>query len=154
MKERFETTTKPKKKVGFVRKLMNHLDNEQYWEMQNRLKQITDDLYPNYFSRKPPSGLNAQESQVWKILERRLQNRPEVAVSRLLTLILHDWTKDVLFYNKPATIWQIQMARINAMRKLIRDEKPTDVTRAFLLDSGIYKAFANSLGIDVGVITP
>jgi hypothetical protein len=128
--------------------------NQKQMMMLQPIDDITKRLYPDYYSGlKSTEGLTAREQALWKQLKTKLPG-PQEAQPRLLTLIMHDWSKDILFFDKSAAILQIQMARINAMRKLMRDEPIIEVTRAFLLDSGIYKGIAKSLGIDVGVITP
>jgi len=71
-----------------------------------------------------------------------------------LKFVTHDWSRDPLFYDSPAALEKIELARIAAVRKLARREDQHDVLRGFLRDSGLYGAFGQSLGIKVETLSP
>ncbi len=110
---------------------------------------VSKKLYPNFKMSRLPTieHLNAPELLIWKQMSK-------VPDSHRLRLILHNWGEDLLFYDSPDTLAKIKMARISAMRKLVRGEGEREVTREFLLDSGIYKRLGDSLGIKVDILEP
>jgi hypothetical protein len=111
----------------------------------SQIRNFSEKLYPEYrFSEHYTNHLTPAELKVWKKLKFKSGEADE-----RWKFIMHDWSEDVLFYNNPAALEAIRVARIRAMRRQLKDEKPIEIARAFLVESGIYRAFGESLGIKV-----
>jgi hypothetical protein len=63
-----------------------------------------------------------------------------------LRYLIHDWSLDPLFYDKPQLQTKINNLQLRALRKWARGENEKEVVQDFLLESGIYQVFSNSIG--------
>jgi hypothetical protein len=65
-----------------------------------------------------------------------------------LNYLVHDWRQDPLLFNQPELLEQIEKAQLHALRKWAQNsKKETQILQEFMLDSGLYKAFADSIGL-------
>jgi hypothetical protein len=109
----------------------------------SNIRELSSRLYPDYArTYTDTKHLSSAELKVWKKL--KFNN-----VDERWKFIMHDWSKDLLFYNNPKVLEAIRVARIRAMRRHLQEEKPIEIARAFLIESGIYRVFGESLGIKV-----
>ncbi|MEK6705391.1 MAG: hypothetical protein AABZ06_06340 [Bdellovibrionota bacterium] len=100
----------------------------------------------------------------WVQLWDKTPNHPELAFNKLkksgenhteLKMLIHDWSKDPLFFNDPVIQKMIAIEQNRALTRLNEtDPKITDldthintIMRDFLLDSGIYEKVLRSLGV-------
>ncbi len=65
-----------------------------------------------------------------------------------LSYILHDWSLDPLFFEKPDEAKKIKQLQLRALRRWMRGEDEALVIQDFLLDSGVYFALAESVGFN------
>ena len=68
--------------------------------------------------------------------------------------VLHDWSRDPLFYDDSAALETIELARLASLRKFQRGDEEQLVMREFLIDSGLYSRFSESLGVRVEPLSP
>ncbi len=66
--------------------------------------------------------------------------------NRHLSYVIHPWEKDALLKDQPAQVRIIRDARLHAIRELNRGSSTIEVTREFLLRSGIYEIYLGSFG--------
>jgi hypothetical protein len=117
-------------------------------------------LYPDYARPVSTAHLTPKERELWgQLVEKsnvlKRSGRPRIDTNNLTKLIMHNWSWDPIWATAGADqIARIQHARYIAMRKLMREEPIQEVTREFLLDTGLLKAMGESLGIKTRVIAP
>jgi len=66
-----------------------------------------------------------------------------------LKMLVHDWTKDPLFFGDNDKQNQILAAQMQALDKIFRLEAPVKVVREFLISSGLYEWVPSSLGLEL-----
>jgi len=126
-------------------------DTPEELDSVDRIRTVARMLYPSYDVYLSDELFIKHLSKPELELFHRMKKEQ---CSRRFVLILHNWADDVLFYDNPDAITRIKMARTSAMRKLLRGESEKEVTREFLLDSGIYQTLADSLGINASALEP
>lgn len=110
-----------------------------------QMRELSTKLYPDYRnSNIQIKHLSPGEHKVWK----KLKFKSEKADERW-KFIMHDWSKDLLFYDNPVALKEIRAARIRAMRRHLQQENTVEISRAFLIESGIYRILGESLGIKI-----
>ena len=64
-------------------------------------------------------------------------------------MLIHNWSRDPLFFDSPRQIEKIARAQQAALKTLATasTEEPERVLRNFILDSGLFKSYANSIGL-------
>ncbi len=63
-----------------------------------------------------------------------------------LRYLLHDWSMDPVLYNQPELLTQIRNAQLHALRQWAQGKDEKSVVQEFLIESGLYQAFADSVG--------
>jgi hypothetical protein len=66
-----------------------------------------------------------------------------------LLYIIHDWTKDPLFYKSPVELERIKSAQAAALAQLDSGVMPIQVIQEFLMDSSILKRMSESVGLSL-----
>jgi len=79
----------------------------------------------------------------WR-LPQRYQDNDEVK------MLLFDWSRDPLFFDKPDQIERIQRAQVQAWKQLMKNpQNRYAILKNFLLESGLYRTVMSSIGISV-----
>jgi len=84
--------------------------------------------------------------------EQRLVLSKFLSANPQTRFLFHPWKTDPLFFDDPVALRRIEEAKLNAVRKLLREDPAQEVMREFLIDSGVYSQFGKSLGIQVDLI--
>jgi hypothetical protein len=66
-----------------------------------------------------------------------------------LRYLIHDWSYDPILLAHEDLILQIHTAQLKALRRWARGENERQVVQEFLLDSGLYFAFAHSIDFEI-----
>lgn len=64
-----------------------------------------------------------------------------------LRYLLHDWANDPILSTKPELVQKIEQAQLRALRRWAAGENETQVIQEFLINSGLYFSFADSIGL-------
>lgn len=64
-----------------------------------------------------------------------------------LRYLIHDWSQDPILIGKDAEIKKIEDAQVRAVRRWASGQNETQVVQEFLIDSGLYFIFAESIGL-------
>lgn len=75
-----------------------------------------------------------------KATETAFQQRPR------LKYLVHNWAMDPLIFGKPEAISKIRESQLRALRRWARGENEREVVQEFLMESGLYFAFSDSIG--------
>ena len=87
-------------------------------------------------------GKDSKDIGAW--LQERYRGQEEVK------MLFHDWSKDPLFFNRPEKVTTIMNRQVHALRRVTRGEGTlNEIVREFLLSSGLYREYLESVGMHV-----
>ena len=106
------------------------------------------------------SFVRSAESSSFSAAARRLALTP-AAVSRnvaqlerndthwySLRMLVHDWSRDPVMLANPGLAEDVIAAQIAGLRELHRGRAPLGITQRFIERSGLFEAFARSIGLE------
>jgi hypothetical protein len=130
--------------VDYIKLMLSHHD----YFPDNNYGLIDEVINPH---RSYESLLNSRDYEFQRILLGMDKTRVSQAFNSKgrLRYLLHDWSMDPIVFNNPDLARKIRDLQLKALRKWSQGVDEKLLVQSFLLESGIYELFAESIGFKI-----